>query len=144
MTDGRPTIWASRQIDRHANSILFVLLALAVIAGVWAALGWNKARDAQRRLTSVEAAQQTELTGKKIADVATCFNQAKNRPRLVVILRGIAVELEPDPRQALNELIDDYEHSTATEADCVALARKNGIDPKPYLKHPPSEAGTPR
>jgi lipopolysaccharide biosynthesis regulator YciM len=121
--------------------LLLLLLATTVIISIFAAVGWNKARDTQRRLTTVEAEQNAERLGKQIADVTTCFNQAKNRPRLTLILRGIAVELEADPRQALNELIDDYEASTPATTDCIALARKNHIDPGPYLKHPPSEAG---
>jgi len=128
-------------LDRHANVVLFGLSVLMVLAAIFAAIGWNKARDAQRRLTTVESSLAAEKLGKQIADVTTCFNQAKSRPRLIVILRGISVELEPDPRQALNNLIDDYERGTPSVVECVVLARKNGIDPKPYLNNPPSEAG---
>jgi len=134
-------LWASRQIDHHANTILFVLLVVSLIAAIWAALGWNKARDAQRRLTSVEATQKAEVLGKQIADVTTCFNQARNRPRLTIILRGIAVELEPLPQEQLQKLLDDYSRDTPARADCVVLARKYGIDPKPYVQNPPTEAG---
>ena len=135
---------ATAFIDEHANTILFLLSFLMVITAIFAAIGWNQARTAQRRLTNVEAIQQAELLGKNIADVTTCFNAAKNRPRLIVILRGISVELEPDPRQALGDLIDEYEMTTPATADCVALARKSGVDPKPYLKNPPSDAGKPQ
>lgn len=131
-------------LDKHANTILFLLSCVMILTAIFAAIGWNKARTAQRRLTTVEATQAAEKLGKQIADVTTCFNAAKNRPRLILILRGISVELEPDPRQALNGLIDEYEMTTPAVADCVALARKNGVDPKPYLKNPPSEAGSPQ
>jgi hypothetical protein len=128
-------------IDEHANSILFVMFVVMMIAATFAAIGWNKARDAQRRLTSVEAVQRQEELGKRVADVTTCFNQAYGRPRLIVILRGIAVELEPDPRAAIQEIIDEYESTTPTEAACVKLARRHRINPGPYLKHPPARAG---
>jgi len=141
MSDGRPTVWVIRQIDRHANAIIFLLLVVSLLATVWAMLGWSAARNAQHRLTSVEARNQAEDLGKQVADVTTCFNQAKNRPRLVIILRGISVELEPLPRDQLQSLIDDYSKDTPTVVRCVALARKYKIDPEPYLKNPPSEAG---
>jgi hypothetical protein len=89
----------------------------------------------------VEAQQAAERLGKAVADVTTCFNAAARRPALEVILRGIAAELEPDPRQALTQYIDEYTKDTPTEVDCIKLARKNGIDPKPYIQNPPSEAG---
>ena len=126
---------------RHAQAISLVLSFALCVALIVAVLGWRSARDAQRRLTSVELQLTTEKIGKDIADVTTCFNAAKRRPGLIVILQGIAVELEPDPRQALNELIDQYGQDTPTVPDCVALARKRGIDPKPYVDNPPSEAG---
>jgi hypothetical protein len=112
-----------------------------VIALIVAVLGWNKAAEAQRRVTTVEAQQAAERLGKAVADVTTCFNAAARRPALEVILRGIAAELEPDPRQALTQYIDEYTKDTPTEVDCIKLARKNGIDPKPYIQNPPSEAG---
>lgn len=129
------------KVGEHANPLLLLLLVVTIGVSIFAAAGWNKARDAQRRVNTVEAEQQAERLGKQIADVTTCFNQAKGRPRLIVILRGIAIELESDPRQALNELIDEYDAATPSQIDCIKLARKNGIDPKPYLKNPPSEAG---
>jgi hypothetical protein len=128
-------------VDRNANAILFGLSVLMVFTAIFAAIGWDKARNSQRRLTSVETTIAAERLGKQIADVTTCFNASRNRPRLILILRGISVELEPDPRQALNSLIDDYESSTPSTGDCIELARKNGIDPRPYLKNPPSDAG---
>lgn len=131
-------------IGKHDSAILFVLLIVTLFLSVFAAVGWVKARDAQHRLNTVEATQKAELLGKHIADVTTCFNASKNRPRLITILRGIAVELEPDPRQQLYELLDEYEATTPTVVDCVALARKYGIDPKPYVQNPPSAAGSKR
>jgi hypothetical protein len=132
---------ATAILDKHGEAILLLLMAALVIALIFAVLGWNKATDAQKRVTTVEAQQEAERLGKNVADVTTCFNAAKRRPGLIVILRGIAVELEPDPRQALNELIDAYGKDTPTTADCVVLARKRGIDPAPYINNPPSEAG---
>lgn len=128
-------------VDEHANVILFLLSCAMVLTAIFAAIGWDHARNAQRRLTTVETKQRDEEIGKKIADVTSCFTRAKGRPQLILILRGIAVKLDPDPRHAVLELIDTYEHQTPSVADCVVLARKNGIDPKPYLKNPPSEAG---
>jgi len=130
-----------QKVGEYHAPILLLLLAATVVISIFSAIGWSRAKDAQKRLTSVEETQRAEALGKKIADVTTCFNQSKNRPKLIVILQGIAVELEPDPRQALNDLISEYEAGTPSPADCIALARKNGIDPKPYLKNPPSEAG---
>ena len=134
-------MWLFRQIDRHANLVIFVLLVVSLVATVWAMLGWSAARNAQHRLGTVEARNQAEDLGKQVADVTTCFNQARNRPRLVIILRGISVELEPLPRDQLQSLIDEYSKDTPTVVQCVALARKYKIDPEPYLKNPPSQAG---
>lgn len=128
-------------VGKHDTVILFLLLVVTVFLAVFAAIGWNKARNAQRRLTTVEATQAAEVLGKKIADTTSCFNRAYGRPGLIIVLRGIAVKLDPDPRQAVLELIDRYERDTPSVGDCVTLARKNGIDPKPYLRNPPSEAG---
>ena len=127
--------------SRNAALMLFLMSAALVIALIVAVLGWNKAVEAQRRVTTVEAQQAAERLGKAVADVTTCFNAAARRPALVQILRGIAVELEPDPRQALNGFIDDYDRDTPTEVDCIKLARQKGIDPRPYIQNPPSEAG---
>jgi len=128
-------------MGKHDEAIMLTLTAALVIALIFAVLGWNKAVNAQERVTSVETQLATEKLGKAIADVTTCFNQAMNRPRLLTILRGISVELEPDPRQQLSGLIDDYERDTPTNVDCIKLSRKTGIDPKPYINNPPSEAG---
>lgn len=137
---GRLTRKAMALIDEHANSIIFVMFAVMLTVAVFAAIGWHNARNAQRRLNTVETTLEAERLGKRIADVSTCFNQAHSRPRLIVILRGIQTELAPDPRQALGDLIDEYEGSTPTETECARLARRKGIDPMPYLNDPPSEA----
>lgn len=128
-------------IDKHATLLIFIMLVTMLLTAIFASVGWNQARQAQNRLNSVEETQRAEKLGKQIADVTTCFNRARNTPRFIVILRGLALELEPDPRQAVNELISEYEQDVPSKADCVALAKKNGIDPRPYLKNPPSEAG---
>lgn len=129
-------------VDKHANMIIFLLAFGMLLVAVFAAVGWHNARNAQTRLTTVEEKQQAEELGKNIADVTSCFNRAKSRPGLVVILRGIAVKLDPNPRAATLKLIDSYEQNTPTVDDCVRLARKRNIDPKPYLRNPPSQAGT--
>lgn len=126
-------------IDEHANSIIFVMFAVMLITAVFAAIGWDKARKAEMRVTTVEANLAAEQLGKRIADVSTCFLQAHTRPRLVVILRGISLELENDPRQALLELIDEYEAETPTRKSCAELAREKGINPRPYLRNPPGQ-----
>lgn len=141
MMPSRATRKAMDLIDEHANSIIFVMFAVMLVTAIFAAIGWNQARDAQRRLTTIEAERRAERVGKDVADVTTCFNAARNRPRLIIILRGISVELEPDPRQALNELIDQYGSDTPTLARCARLARERGIDPRPYIRNPPPGTG---
>jgi len=125
---------------RHAKAISLLLSVALSIALLFAFLGWRTAVNAQDRVNILEARAVAEDVGKGIADVTTCFNAAQRRPGLLTILRGIAVELDPDPRQAMNELIDRYGRDTPTEQDCIALARERDIDPAPYIKNPPSEA----
>ena len=125
----------------HDEIIKGVLLVALLLMTMVAFLGWNSARNAQQRVTSVETQLAAEQVGKAIADVTTCFNSADRRPQLETILRGIASELQPDPRAALNGYIDQYTKNTPTREDCVKLAEKNGLDPQPYLNNPPSEAG---
>lgn len=122
-----------RFIDRWHSPILLMLGVALIIALIFAISGYTKAESAHEALAA-------ERLGKHIADVTTCFNQAQSRPRLILILRGIQAEVEPDPRQALAELIDEYERSTPSRADCSRLARELGIDPAPYLRNPPSQA----
>lgn len=129
-------------IDEHANTIIFLMFAVMLVTAIFAAIGWNKARGAERRVTVIEAERAAEAVGKNIADVTTCFNAARNRPRLILILRGIAVELEPDPRAAIQDFIDEYGSDTPTIASCSKLATDRGIDPRPYVQNPPSSAGT--
>lgn len=126
----RMMVW----MDKHARGIMLGLMFVALISLLVAVSGWRKATDAQQKL-------EAERVGKAIADITSCFNAADRRPQLELILRGIAAELEPDPRQALTTYIDQYTKNTPTRADCVALAVKHHIDPGPYIKNPPSEAG---
>jgi hypothetical protein len=121
-------------VGKHAVGIMLLLMFVALAALLVAVQGWRTATSTREQL-------QAEKLGKVIADVTSCFNAADRRPQLELILRGIAAEIEPDPRQALTTYIDDYTRNTPDRQDCVALAEKNGIDPKPYLKNPPSEAG---
>lgn len=127
---------------RHTQAIVTLLSVALVIALVVAVLGWNEARQAQKRVTSVETQLETERIGKNIADVTTCFNRAYGRPALVTIFRVIAgVAADTTDRAVISEAIADYNRDTPTEMDCVRLARERGIDPKPYIKDPPLKAG---
>jgi hypothetical protein len=128
-------------IGKHTSLVVFVLTVTMLIAAIFAALGWNEAREAQRRLTSVEQQQRDEATGKDIADVTTCFNQSYTTPTLIVILRGIAVKLDSDPRDATLALIDQMDNDSPTLQDCRMLARRLGIDPSPYIRNPSARAG---
>ena len=125
---------AEHYVEDHPFEVIMLLLVALVVALIFAISGYTKARNVENTL-------QAERLGKAIADVTTCFNSAERRPQLEVILRGIASELQPDPRAALNGYIDDYTKNTPTRDDCVELAESHGIDPQPYLNNPPSEAG---
>lgn len=124
-------------IDRHAELAIFVMFVVMLLAAIFAAIGWNKARGAERRITVIEAQRAAELAGKNIADVATCFNTARNRPRLIVVLRGLAADSSSgDTRRALQEIITEYGMGTPTLDKCEKLAIERGVDPEPYLKNP--------
>lgn len=128
--------------ERHAQKILFVLAVALCVALVIAVLGWNEARQAQQRVTSVETQLETQRIGKNIADVTTCFNRAYGRPALSTVLRTIAgVAASSDDRAIINGAIRAYNEDTPSVVDCTVLARQRGIDPKPYIKDPPTEAG---
>ena len=121
-------------VDRYHKPLMFLMMLALIFALIVAVLGWNTARNVENQL-------QAERIGKAIADVTTCFNSADRRPQLETILRGIASELQPDPRAALNGYIDNYTANTPSRDDCAKLAESMSIDPAPYLSDPPSEAG---
>ena len=72
---------------RHAQAISLVLSFALCVALIVAVLGWRSARDAQRRLTSVELQLTTEKIGKDIADVALVLDGRTQR-----LLDAAAVE----------------------------------------------------
>jgi hypothetical protein len=137
MADGRPTRWASRQIDRHANTILFIMLVVSLLAATWAAIGWNKARDAQERVTTIEVQRALE---KKAADtniVSMCFATARNRPQVIKVLTAFAAQLDDTiARGVILNMITEYDSTTPSHADCIRRARELGINPAPFDKDP--------
>lgn len=131
-------------IGYHSKGILTGLLLLSVALAIFAGDGYRRAADAQRRVNAIELERQQEEVGKRVADVATCFNRARARPQLTLVLRGIAGQFEDgDQRRAALQLVTDYEADTPGRADCIALAKKLGVDPGPYLENPePNGVGT--
>jgi hypothetical protein len=75
----------------------------------------------------------------RFAETATCYAAARGRPKLIVILRGIAAKLDPDPRRTTLEFIDQYEASTPLVEDCDALAEKYGLSSDDFP--PPTPRG---
>lgn len=102
-----------------ALSIVTVTLSVIVI------VLYGQLNGAERRIAGLEAAG-------RVAEVATCYVQARGRPPLIVILRGIAIKLDPDPRDATNDLVDELEAETPTIKECDMLARKRGLNPKDF------------
>lgn len=124
-------------VGRHANILLTCLLMLSMALALVAVIGFNKARDAQSRVNAIELERTQEAIGKRVADVATCFNRARSRPQLALVLRGIAGQFEDgDARRAALSIVMDYERTTPGRADCIALAKKLEVDPGPYLDNP--------
>ena len=124
-------------IGRHSNIIITGLLLVAFGLAIFAGDGYRRARDAQRRVNAIELERAQEEIGKRVADVATCFNRARSRPQLILVLRGIAGQLQDgDARRAALAVVMEYENDTPSRADCIALAKKQGVDPDPYLDEP--------
>lgn len=76
----------------------------------------------------------------RTSEVATCYAAARGRPTLIVILRGIAAKLDPDPREVTQGFIDGYEASTPTVEECDDLALRRGLEPQDF----PAPELTPR
>jgi len=124
-------------VGRRANVIITGLLLLSLGLAIVAISGWVKADAAQRKINLIEFQRQQEAIGKRVADVATCFNRARSRPQLVIVLRGIAAQLpDGDSRRAAQQVVMDYEKQTPGRADCIALAKKLDVDWKPYVEEP--------
>lgn len=124
-------------IGYHNKGVLTGLLLLSIALAIFAGSGYRKAADAQRRVNLIELERQQEAVGKRVADVATCFNRARARPQLTLVLRGIAGQFpDGDQRRAALQLVMGYEADTPGRADCIALAKKLGVDPGPYLENP--------
>lgn len=124
-------------IDKNHRLVLSGLLVVMLILAGLATDGYVKARDAQRRVNTIEFERSQEAIGKRVADVATCFNRARARPQLTIVLRAIAGGLaDGEARRAAQTVVNDYERSTPGRADCIALAKKLGVDPSPYLENP--------
>lgn len=109
-------------------------MALAIVVGFLSVVGFvlrGQVNDARTRLAAIE-------TGTKIGQIATCYASARARPNLIIILRGIASKLDPDPRDATNDLVDQYEANTPTTDECNRRARAAGLDPRDF---PPVSRG---
>ena len=135
---------AQEWVGRHRDLIITILLMVAFGLAVFAGDGYRRARNAQQRVNAIELERAQEAIGKRVADVATCFNRARARPQLTLVLRGIASQFQDgDQRRAALQLVMDYEAETPGRADCIALARKLDVDPAPYLEDPePNGIGT--
>jgi len=140
MPHRRAQEWVGRHRDLIITTLLIVAFGLAIFAGD----GYRRARNAQQRVNAIELERAQEAIGKRVADVATCFNRARSRPQLILVLRGIAGGLsDGDARRAALQIVMEYESSTPGRADCIALARKLDVDPSPYLEDPePNGIGT--
>lgn len=122
-----------RLLDRRAF-FLGVIAALGIVVIALSAFGLilrSELNDARSRLAGIE-------TSSKFAQVATCYASARSRPQLFVILRGIAVKLDPTPRAATLDLVDRYEAQTPTLAACDHQALAAGFKPSDF---PPPKTG---
>ena len=156
-------------IGEHYREFLAMILFLFVALAIFAYVGWAKARDAAQdasdaraRVSTVEEQraieQAAQRRGERIAKVVTCFNTARNRPRLTLILTALANQQEdPVVRDVIGGLIEEYEttptagvRGTPTRAKCVRLAVRTGVPFAAYdfdpttgkLLQPPPEEGT--
>ena len=124
-------------VGKRANILITGLLLLSLGLAIVAISGYSKAANAQDRLNVLAVERAQEEVGKRVADVATCFNRARSRPQLILVLRGIAGQLaDGDARRAALSVVTAYENDTPSRADCIALAKKLEVDAKPYLEQP--------
>lgn len=128
----RPLKWAGR----YAAPIILLLLVLSTVMTIVAASGYTKARDAQRRVNRVELARLTEKKAADVDRVATCFRTVQVRPQIIEIFTAIANQQEFGAKEAITELIMEYDRTTPTEAKCIEIANSLGIDPSLYLNPP--------
>ena len=125
--------------DTRSNRWYFVLGmmgALFIMVVVLSIIGFSL----RQRVVSLEATQREEQVAAKTAELATCYAQARGRPRLIVILRLLATTAERDPvgLEAVESFIMDYENSTPTVRECDKRAVEAGFSPKDF---PPSNRG---
>lgn len=112
-----------------------VILAMAIVVVVLSVVSFilsHKLTDASARLTKIEAKDVADDAAKKVGEIATCYATARGRPQTIVILRGLAAKLDPNPRAAMRGLIDKYESDTPTLAECDAKAKKGGFTRKDF------------
>lgn len=126
----RYALWLQKNYLFVLTGLLILCVGLAILAGD----GYVKARDAQQRVNSLEFRNAQEDIGKAIADVATCFNRSVRGPVAIEVFRSLANGI-PDQMKRLDAhaFIDEYEREVPSQADCVALAKKSGVDPAPYV-----------
>jgi hypothetical protein len=88
----------------------------------------------RNRVDSLEADRNQEKLATRTAEVATCYLQARSRPRLIVILRLLSATAERDPvgRTAVNDYIREYQMSTPTMKECNKKARELGFAPEDF------------
>lgn len=131
-------------LGEHVREFLALILFAFVVLAVFAFLGWRKAADAQNDLASLQQERRDEKlaqdTANRTAEVALCFGAARNRPRLVLVLRALnGVTEDMATRVAIRGLITDYEGQPVqgitgepTRDKCVARARELDVDYGPY------------
>lgn len=131
-------------VSGHEQLVVAILMFALVIALGIAVAGWAAARNAEQRITKIEldriADKAVAEQGKKISQVTTCFNAAKQRPLLTTVLRALSgAEHDPAARSAFDQLILEYEtaptpgiNGTPTDESCTALAKRLGVNPNPY------------
>ena len=131
-------------LGEHVREFLALIMFAFVVLSIFAFVGWTKAADAQSRVNTLEvdAAQEraAAAAAKRTAEVALCFSAARNRPRLVLVLRALnGTTDDMATRIAIRGLITDYEGQPVqgitgdpTRAKCASRARQLGVDFRPY------------
>lgn len=113
---------------------MFALVIVLIVA----VAGWTAARNAERRVTTLESVLSNT---QNVAQVATCFSAARSRPLLTTILSALASgEHDPAVRAAYDQLIGSYATAPTpgiqgepTIERCTKLAKRLHVDPTPYL-----------
>lgn len=137
MSEPRTAEESTRRLVSLASRRWFlygIICALVIVVAVLSVFGFilrHEVNDARARVTLVE-------TNSRFAQVATCYAAARGRPQLFVILRGIAVKLDPTPRAATLDLVDRYEAQTPTLVACDHQALAAGFEPSDF---PPPKTG---